>query len=487
MKKAIAFLFIALFTTTLFTSCEEEQKTPKYIFFFIGDGMGLGQEQLTESYMGAYQSIYPDPQLYFTTLPQKGFITTYSKSHKITDSAAAGTALASGEKTDNGIIMENSDGTEEFSSVAEYAKDRGMEVGIISTVSLDHATPAVFYSHAPTRNMYYEISMQLPDSDFDFFGGGGFRNPEGLDKSKAYSEKYTDQDSDGDVVEGKTNMLEYATEKGYTIINSIEDFHALGADAEKIVAINPELQSGSAMPYTIDRTTGELSLADYVSKGIEVLDNESGFFMMVEGGKIDWSCHANDAITTIHEVIDFDKAVGEAMKFYLNHPEETLIIVTGDHETGGLSMGNTLAGKTGNYRILDNQIASLEVIENKMNELQSPSYDTVMAYVERYFGLGAAVELTDYDKKKLRDAYVYSYVSQDGISDSEAIDLYNYYEPVTITATAILSQKAGIDWTSYSHTAMPLPVHSIGAGSELFGGYYDNTDIPKKITELIGE
>ncbi|PLW97377.1 MAG: alkaline phosphatase, partial [Marinilabiliales bacterium] len=200
MKKILLFSIIALFSLSLFTSCTEQNEAPKYVFLFIGDGMGLGQQQLTESYLGAYNSTYPDPKLYFTSLPQKGFITTYSKSHKITDSAAAGTALAGGEKTDNGMIMKSGDGTEEYYSVAEIAKDLEMKVGIISSVSLDHATPAVFYANADSRNMYYEISMQLPDSDFDFFGGGGFKNPEGLDTEKKYSENYTHQDSDGEVV-----------------------------------------------------------------------------------------------------------------------------------------------------------------------------------------------------------------------------------------------------------------------------------------------
>ena len=487
MKKILLFSIIALFSLSLFTSCTEQNETPKYIFLFIGDGMGLGQQQLTESYLGAYNSTYPDPKLYFTSLPQKGFITTYSKSHKITDSAAAGTALAGGEKTDNGMIMKSGDGTEEYYSVAEVAKDLEMKVGIISSVSLDHATPAVFYANADSRNMYYEISMQLPDSDFDFFGGGGFKNPEGLDTEKKYSENYTHQDSEGEVVADNKNMLEYAREKGYTIINTKEDFNSLKHGDEKVIAINPEQQSGAAMTYAIDRNEGELSLADYVRKGIDLLENENGFFMMVEGGKIDWACHSNDGATVIHEVIDFDKAVGEAMKFYLNHPDETLIIVTGDHETGGLGLGSTISGKGNDIALFNNQKASLEVIEKHMSMLTEPTFEQILTEVDSYFGLGTEIALTDYDIKRLRKAYNHTYRGGDGMTESEVSATYGYYDPVTITATHILSEKAGVDWTTYSHTSMPLPVHSIGAGSEVFGGYYDNTDIPKKIIALISE
>lgn len=484
MKKILS-LALSLLAVIIFTSCNQTQDPPKYIFFFIGDGMGLGQEQLTESYLGAYDTENMDPKLFFTGMPQKGFITTYSKSHKITDSAAAGTALAAGEKTDNGRIMKNSDASESFKSVAHIAKENGMKVGILSSVSLDHATPAVFYANADSRNMYYEISMQLPDSEFDFFGGGGYRNPEGLESNNKYSEKYTQQDQEGTKATDKKNMLEYAREKGYTIINSKDALMSLDNSDEKIIAINPVLQSGSAMPYAIDNNAGDPELADYVEKAIEVLDNENGFFMMVEGGKIDWACHSNDAATVVHEIVDFDKAIGKAMEFFLQHPEETLIIVTGDHETGGLGMGNTLAGKETDYKSLAHQKASLEVIEKEMKSLQQPSYETIMTRVEEYFGLGSAVTINAYDSLRLKRAWKASFDPTYTRTDDDVVR-YGYYEPVTITATHILSEKAGIAWTTFSHTAMPLPVHSIGNGSEIFGGYYDNTDIPKKIASLIG-
>ncbi|PID94240.1 MAG: alkaline phosphatase [Bacteroidetes bacterium] len=486
MKKRYLLPLIALIILGLFGACKEEEKNPKYLFLFIGDGMGLGQEQLAESFLGAYDQAYPTPQLHMTRMPQKGIVTTYSKSHKITDSAAAGTAFSSGEKTTNGMVMMNPDTTQTYTSVATYAKKKGMKIGIISTVSLDHATPAVFYAHAPSRNNYYEIGMQLPESGFDYFAGGGFRDPKGLKSNTKYSENYTNQKTaNNNTGEGKKDLLTYAKEKGYTLINSKQDFKALPADAEKIIAINPELQGGAAMPYTIDRTEGSLALSDYVSKGIEILDNDKGFFMMVEGGKIDWACHANDAIAAIHEMVDFDKAIGEALKFYEQHPEETLIVITGDHETGGLSMGNTLSGKKTDYQLLKNQTASLEVIEKEMRALVSPSFDQVMEVVKSYFGLGDKIALTPYDEKRLQKAYRYAFVAKDKVSPREANRLYGYYEPVCITAAAILAEKAGIAWTTFSHTSMPLPVHSIGAGSDQFGGFYDNTDIPKRFMALI--
>ncbi|NCD42851.1 MAG: alkaline phosphatase [Bacteroidia bacterium] len=487
MKKLFLNFFYLTLIAVLLSGCAGEEKSPKFVFLFIGDGMGLGQQQLTESYLGAYDSEYPMPELNFTGLPQKGFITTYSSSHKITDSAAAGTALSSGQKTSNGRIMKNSEATAGFTSVAAAAKSMGMQAGVISSVSLDHATPAVFYANADSRNAYYEISMQLPESGFDFFGGGGFRNPEGLQVNQKYSENYTRQDTRGVDAGDRKNMLLYAKEKGYTVITTADEFHALKKGMDKVIAINPQLQSGAAMPYAIDRPDGELALADFVRKGIELMENDNGFFMMVEGGKIDWACHANDAATTVHEVIDFDQAVKEAIDFYLLHPDETLIIVTGDHETGGLAMGNTVTYSQDVFRVLSHQKASLEVVENYMESLDHPDFSLVMEALGKFYGLGTDIPLNGFDSLRIRYALHSSAgipVRQNKIPD-EFLD-YGGYDPVAITATRIMSEKAGVAWTSWSHTSIPLPVHSIGMGSERFGGFYDNTDIPKRIMELIG-
>lgn len=486
MKRIFTILLLALSITFLFNGCTQEEKSPKYIFFFIGDGFGLAQLQLTESYLGAYNSVYPETKLHLTGLPEKGFITTYSSSHKITDSAAAGTALATGKKTSNGRICKNEDATQSYKSVAYAAKEQGMKVGIITTVSLDHATPAVYYANVDTRNMYYEISMQLPTSGFDYFAGGGFRNPQGLATKHAYSENYSQQNQGGEEVEGKKDMFEFARENGYTLVSGKEEILSLPSESSKIIAMNPVIQSGAAMPYAIDQTDESLTLADFVQKGIEILDNKNGFFMMVEGGKIDWACHANDGATVIKEVIDFDNAISKAINFYLEHPDETLIVVSGDHETGGLSMGNTLTGKEADYSLFKYQKASLEVFEKQIRSLEAPGYDSIMTLVANNYGLGNEIPLTEYDIHRFKAAYNQSFGTKLASTFPEMdYTTYGGYDPITITATHILSEKAGVAWTTYSHTASPLPVHSIGACAANFGGFYDNTDIPKKIMKLI--
>ena len=167
----------------------------------------------------------------------------------------------------------------------------------------------------------------MVNSNFDYFGGGYFLDPDGIKAN----------------VSKPVNILEQARKNGYKIVKSKEEILSLNKNAGKVLALEPTAISSSndgySMPYEIDRKAEQLSLADFVRKGIEVLDNPNGYFMMVEGGKIDWACHANDAAAAIHDTIALNDAVKEAIKVYERHPEETLIIVTGDHETGGMSIG----------------------------------------------------------------------------------------------------------------------------------------------------
>ena len=137
----------------------------------------------------------------------------------------------------------------------------------------------------------------------------------------------------------KEDLYALAEAAGYKVVQTQAEAEALKAEDGKVIAIDEHLADSSAMSYELDRAEEEWALADYVEKGIEVLDNDKGFFMMVEGGKIDWACHANDAASTITDTIALDNAVEKAVEFYNEHPEETLIIVTGDHETGGLTIG----------------------------------------------------------------------------------------------------------------------------------------------------
>ena len=190
----------------------------------------------------------------------------------------------------------------------------------MTSVNLNHATPAAFYAHQASRNSYYEIGLELIESNFDYFAGGALLSPTGNE-------------------EDQTDLYQLAEEAGYTVVRTQAEAEALTADTGKTIVIEEHLADSDSMPYAMDLEEGQWGLADYVEKGIEMLDNDNGFFMMVEGGKIDWACHANDAAATISDTIAFDNAVAKAVEFYEEHPDETLILVTGDHETGGLTIG----------------------------------------------------------------------------------------------------------------------------------------------------
>src|SRR5690606_28271570 len=146
----------------------------KYVFYMIGDGMGLNHVLLAEMYQSELRGEIGRTPLSFSQFPYSSFITTYSATHGVTDSSAGGTALATGKKTKNGVIAMDTTGTTPYRSLAYAAKDKGLKVGITTTVSIDHATPASFYAHQPSRNMYYEIAQEIIPSNFDFFAGAGF-------------------------------------------------------------------------------------------------------------------------------------------------------------------------------------------------------------------------------------------------------------------------------------------------------------------------
>jgi alkaline phosphatase len=451
----------------------------KYVFLFIGDGMAAPQINAAEAYLSAKESKTPGvKRLTFPQMPSQGMMTTYDAGRYITDSASAGTAMYTGNKTLDGVISMDVSKTKKHTTVFESAKKSGMKVGIVSSVSLDHATPACAYAHQASRNDYYEISVQLAQSGFDYFAGGGLKDPEGK-KSKIQG--------------NKPNVLELAKKAGYTYYNNALEIMNIKPGTGKVLAISPKLDADKALAYAMDMNDNDINLADFTKKGIELLDNPRGFIMMVEGGKIDWSAHANDAAATINDVIAFDDAVKVALDFYKKKPSETLIIVTGDHETGGMTLGfagtkyetafEKIAQQKSSYQAFDSTFAKFK------KENPSGSFDEFYPQIQKYFGLGNSnLKLSSREMKRVEQAFRDSMKKDKNelAKDEEGYLLYGGYEPISVTLTQLLNQKAGIAWTTYSHTGVPVPVFSIGTGSEVFRGYYDNTDIASYIKTTAG-
>jgi alkaline phosphatase len=447
----------------------------KYVFLFIGDGMAMPQISATEVFANALASKdIKVKKLGFSQFPAVGMTTTYDAGTFITDSASAGTALATGNKTMSGVVNMDPGKTTKYTTIAEMAKARGMKVGIVTSVSLDHATPACFYAKAPSRSNYYDIACQIATSGFDYFGGGGFLQPTGKAKDQP-------------------DVVELAKKAGYKYVNSKDDFLALKGGAGKVLAVNQTLADSSTLPYEIDRKADDLSLADYTAKGIELLDNSKGFFMMVEGGKIDWACHANDAAAAIRDTLALDAAVAKALEFAAKHPKDTLIVVTGDHETGGMTIGfagtqySTFFDKIGPQKISFQKFTD-EVVKpyKAKTKLEDAEIADILPTIQEGFGIGLD-GLTGVQQTDLQVAFSRTM----GSKETRAVDedpylLYGGYDPFTVKLTQVLDQSAGIGWTTYSHTGVPVATFASGAGQELFAGYYDNTDIFRSLASVMG-
>ena len=467
-------------------------KAPKYIFYFVGDGMSQPQitmaekaisepgfrEQFNKQTCGIYN--HDGSALNLRQFPSVGLATTNAENRFITCSAAAATALATGNKTTINTISMNGDRTANLESIAEKAKKAGMKVGVVTSVSIDHATPACFYAHVEDRNMYESIGHWLLKSNFDYFGGGFTR-----------WDKYKDMTKD--------QFIDSLKIKGYTVTTTRKDFDALNAQSGKVLAtinkVTNEKTDGSALPYNIDLDIQQsdddrIVLRDFVKKGIELLYNEDkGFFLFTEGGKIDWADHANDAISNIYETLALDAAIGVAMDFYKQHPDETLIVFTGDHECGGLTLGFAGTKYESAFQLMQNQVVSFETFGQEMREYikTNPKFDALLAKLQENFGIGGdgALKLSEYETKRLKDAYLFAKGDKSvKLTDEEKHLFYGGYEPITVTTTHIIDNKAGVEWASYSHTALPVPVYSIGNGSAQLEGYFDNTDIPNTMMRL---
>ena len=396
---AILSIVITL-ASSQFTSEAKRKKDDKakYIFLFIGDGMGMGQVSLTESYLSYKAGKLGGEQLSFTKFPYLALCNTYSANRNITCSAAAGTAIACGEKTNNEYIGVDPDG-KPLESIAYVLHDQGYNVGIMTTVPVNHATPAAFYGHNSSRYGYYEISQEIVSSGFEFFGGSGFYNYKGSSNDKPAVDIYIE-------------------ENGYDVCYGTKEFSTRDRSKD-IVFIQESGRETNPENYVSDGAEdGDVELYEMLQMGLEVLGDENPFFIMCEGGNIDWAAHDNKTMTTVMEVVAFDKAIRAAIQFYNEHPDETLIIVTADHETGGVSIGE---GKDWRPEIID------------------------WPMLEQHWFESGEKNVLSYEENRE------------------------------------MNKKALIGWTSSHHTAARVPAFAIGKGAEKFHGIIENTDIKGKI------
>lgn len=400
---SVIFIFMILALTT--TGCCSDNGTntetkAKYIFLMIGDGMGASNVAAAESYLSYKAGKLGGEQLTFTKFPVLGMATTYSANCNITCSSASGTAISCGVKTNNGYLGIDPEGNR-LESFAYKLHKEGYNIGIMSTVPVNHATPAAFYGHNISRNAYYSISQEIPQSGFEFFAGEGFLDYYGQDGKQ---EPITD----------------YLAENGTTVCFSAEEFETAKASAKQIVLCQPSTKEQDAEAYTVgDDDKEDFTLGEMLEKCLDYIGEDEPFFVMCEGGKIDWDAHDNQTMPMIAEIIDFNGAIDVAYEFYKAHPDETLIVVTADHETGGIALGGP--GGT------------------------SKNGDNIYWDVFEKAGVTGADGKVDSEKKKE------------------------------------LNREANIGWTTTGHAGSPVPVYAMGKGAEKFAGRMDNTDISKFI------
>jgi len=305
MSKIYLFALVLLFTVP---GCSQENKIvkeeitkPKNIILMIGDGMGV-----SHIYAGMVAN---KGHLNLEEFKDIGFSKTYSASDFITDSGASGTAMATGQKTYNGAIGVDKD-TIPCKTILEYAEEHNKSTGLVATSQVTHATPASFISHQKKRYMYEEIALDFLETDIDVFIGGG------LDYFKTRKDQ--------------RDLTQELANKGYTMIYDIADF-----DSFPHGKIGGLLYKDKPPRFSDGR---DQMLGVSTEKAIQILNqNEDGFFLMIEGSQIDWGAHKNNTEYVVEEMLDFDNVIGMVLEF-AKMDKNTLVIVTADHETGGLGV-----------------------------------------------------------------------------------------------------------------------------------------------------
>lgn len=446
--------------------------TPKYVFFMIGDGMGINQVYGAQNYN---QTTGDGPKVInFTQFPVRTMVTTFSSSSLVTDSAASGTALATGVKTYNHALGVDPDHNP-VHGLCEWAHAKGFGTGVATTVGVNHATPAAFYAHVDDRNSYDTIAEQLIASDFiDFAAGGGIITERRNGHNSLY---YEDK----------------AREAGIKVFKGRSQFGNLSKEKGRVICLD-DYESSTDVPFAMDQTPDMTTLSDLITAGIDYLYGNygrKGFFFMVECGEIDGAGHNNDAICNIKETNDFHKAIEVVLAFYEKHPNETLILITADHETGGLELGD-------NYIMHPEYLTPRKYSENAINakfrefagvgpdrqplpNRRIPTWDQMKAFLSEYIGLWSTIPVSAAQEFHFMELYHRAFV----MNEEEMVEaLYAVSNRIISDAITYADRQAGYIWTHGGHTGSPVGLYVKGACATEFNACTDNTQIPLLIKRL---
>ena len=431
---------------------------PKYVFYFIGDGMGMQPLMTAQAYNR--DILKNEKPLLMFQFPVASWAMTYSASSPITDSAAAGTALSAGYKTVNGMLGVTPD-TVAVTSVARELKDNGYGVGIVTSVYADDATPGAFYAHVASRSMYYDIDIQAAQSGYDFIGGAGLK---GL------------VDSNGN----PTDIPVIMKENGVQLVRGHDGIREI--NSEKVVLLSPEGMPDYNVGYTIDSIPGALTLPLITEVCLSHLEKQSPdkFFMMVEGGNIDHALHGNDAGTALIEILNFNDALKIAYDFYLDHPDETLILVSADHDTGGMS--HVKDGLEAYRYVKISKEEFNNYCKNILNSGKAYTWEEMKAYLTENFGLFNHIELSTEKEEELKAKFDETFEQLNSVDQKT---LYASFNAFSVAVFDIINNAAGTIFTTTGHSGNPVPVFAVGVGSDKFKGVNNNIDLPVILRDIL--
>lgn len=466
----LSFLILAVSTLCIMVphvSNGRSAARPKYVFFFIGDGMGVAQRTIAEYYT---TSVLGEGELEFNHLDEVGMYSTSSSDSLVPDSAATATAMSTGVDTDNAQINTDPD-TEEDDMVhlGEGLHKKGIPIGIVTTTRVTHATPAAFSSHAVHRDQEDKIAVEQFDFKPELLVGGG----------SSYFIPVSEQGSNR---KDNRNVLSEFEEEGYSVYTDMNTFTAkVGKDKKRVLGV----LNSSHIPYVVDREENAQGLDEMTKASIDHMYNnyKTGFFMMIEGGRIDHAAHNNDTRTMIEETREFEKSIQHALSFYKKHRNETLILVGADHETGGLGIGRG-DDYFVNLDTLQQYKGSGEVLLRGYYK-RHMDHKKVLSYLEKEYGLK---NLTKEEEAKLEVIMTrLDRIAPDPKKGYEGIlpEEYAYLDPLEAVVYDIVNERAGIGYSTHAHTGSFVEATAIGKGSEEFSDMFTNEDIGQKLAQLL--
>ncbi len=451
MKRPLAAaLAVALATCTgaiAPVAAEEPQANAKSAILLIGDGMSLAQLYSAQIFA---EEVLADT-LVMPGIAETAVTRTHSADSMVTDSAAAGTALHSGQKADNGAINVLPDGTWAY-TLGQAAQEAGKSVGVLSTARITHATPASVYGHDADRDMENLFAEQMVEFLPEVALGGGARHflPDG-------------KRDDG------LDLVDELVAAGYTNVT----------DADELAAVDTEntdyllgLFTGSHMSYEIDRVNAdkpEPSLAEMTAVALDVLDNDpDGFFVSIESGRIDHACHDHDIAGSIWDTLAFDEAVEVALDYQAEHPD-VLVIATADHETAGMSLGHGTE-----YFTTFESLADVTCSLASLSDMIGDDPGNAVAIAE-----GCGLVLGDDHVAMLGE-------HPPEAEEVEGMDLGYAYTWAHYVLALAEAEMAGIEFGPWAHTGLPVITYAVGPGAEMFNGTIDNTQLPAYVAEVTG-